>query len=55
MARRVSEVLVKFLSVETCGTKNSFISCVRVCVCIYEIAHNRVIRPRHPIHYMPLA
>ena len=25
------------------------------CVCIYQIAHNRAIRPCHPSHYMPLA
>ena len=26
-----------------------------VCVCIYQIAHNRAIRPCHPSHSMPLA
>ena len=26
-----------------------------VCVCIYEIAYNRAIRPCHPSHFMPLA
>ena len=29
--------------------------CVCVCVCIYQIAHNRAIRPCHPSHSMPLA
>ena len=29
--------------------------CVCVCVCIFELAHNRTIRPYHPSHYMPLA
>ena len=28
---------------------------VCVCVCIYQIAHNRAIRPCHPSHSMPLA
>ena len=27
----------------------------RVCVCIYEISHNRAIRPYHPSNSMPLA
>ena len=28
---------------------------VCACVCVYEIAHNRAIRPCHPSHYIPLA
>ena len=51
------------LSGETCGNENArngghacpppTRACV--CVCIYEIAHNRAIRPCHPSHSMPLA
>ena len=29
--------------------------CMYVCMYIYEIAHNRAIRPCHPSHSMPLA
>ena len=29
--------------------------CMYVCMFIYQIAHNRAIRPCHPSHSMPLA
>ena len=33
----------------------SLSSCMCVCVCIYQVAHNRAIRPCHPSQSMSLA